>query len=980
MLVLPHTVGSLTLHRKLGTGSVAESYLATQGDGKTVLARRLLTFISRDPNRIASINGRVAELSGFRHPSLVHVSGAVQEGGETIIIEEFMEGVSLDRLVAAARNQGVQLPPHLFLHIAVQVCNALEALHSRPSTAGGESVLHLGLKPGAVFVGVDGKVVVGSFGLTRSPSALPQGGVAGPVAMRMEYLSPEQTHSDQQLTPASDLFSLGAVLYELLTLESLFRAESNLQTIHRIRRGEVTSQLLKVKARMPGLDKVLYRALSVNPKHRYQRAFVLREDLRGLMAGYSFASVNEDARTWLAPLFDEGVRSVGLATAGAERPHEPVLVERTRAGLVGLDDAEELSGVGDAETTDIGFFPAGLPESEAPVARQAALTLIPDEFPDPTASRSGGSQFAPAPTLAPPEPAPAAVAPRQPLSLVGLGDQDEDDPDSRTGGTLLPEQFSAENTAAWIAGPGQGRPMALAPVDSGAGSENTASFLPAEVPDNTAAHIPAPMQDPASAFGEERTLTQTGYPPSRSTIPPVAHQPAPLLAPRSAPAPLLPSPVPPAAAVAASPPAAVPVKPPAGGPPARTMPPPRSAPPPLSPPPPFEEDAYGTPPPSRVPVMASAVAVGLVAILVCAGAVWGISEYAVDARAERVAQAMKDAAPPVVQVMDDPAATMAAPDAPTEPATELAAAPTEPVGPVVAAPAAPAAPALPAPVAAAPVATPVSAPAPVVAPAPVRPAPAPTPRPSPVAAVEPRPAPTPTPVVRPAPAPTPVPVSRVEPVSRPVASVTPAAAPRPVAPALIAAPVESGDDVLSVGSSGLNLDALATDARTGKLRADDAAALAVVPLSDPGYSRAQALLLSNAQKKGDKAATERALTALFALPENGYNPQYLAADALLLVNSGQYDRALTRAQQAEKYWSRLPPAQSFAMRAQIYEVEAASWQGKFYNSGGDLGSLDSAIRAWEKYNAHVGTQSRADLQKNGEAQIAKLRDIRTRVQ
>jgi len=333
MLVLPQNLGSLTLHRKIGTGTVAESYLATGADGKPAVVRRILPFIVKDPSRKAGIEARVAELSGFRHPALVHVDGVLEAGGETFIVEEYVDGVSLERLITSARNQGVTLPPNLFLHIAVQICNALEALHSRPGATGADSVLHLGIKPGAVFVAQDGKVAVGSFGLTRSPNSLPHGGVAGPVAIKMEYLSPEQTHSDQQITPASDLFSLGAVLYELLTLESLFRAESNLQTIHRIRRGEVTSQLLRVKGKMPGLDKILYRALSVNPKHRYQRAFVLREDLRGLMSGYSFAAVADDARAWLAPLFDERSRAVDIATASIEESARSLESEESVTGI-----------------------------------------------------------------------------------------------------------------------------------------------------------------------------------------------------------------------------------------------------------------------------------------------------------------------------------------------------------------------------------------------------------------------------------------------------------------------------------------------------------------------------------------------------------------------------------------------------------------------------------------------------------------------
>ena len=315
MLLLPKKIGHFTLQRKLGTGGITEAYVGTHDGapgtreggtgGKPVVVRRILPYVLRDPARLASIEARVKDLLGVRHPFLVHVVDHVQEGDEHFIVEEHIDGVTLEKVLAWCRQNQRTVPHNIFLNIATQVCNGLEALHGRTGKGtSAEHVLHLSLKPGAIFVTRDGKVMVGSYGLTRSPTTLPHGGVAGPVPTRMEYLSPEQTHPDQKLTPASDIFALGAVLYELLTLESLFKADSNLQTIHRVRRAEVTTQLLRVKEVMPGLDKVLYRALSLNPRHRYQRAFVLREDLRGLMAGYSFTSIAEDTRNFLQPLLD----------------------------------------------------------------------------------------------------------------------------------------------------------------------------------------------------------------------------------------------------------------------------------------------------------------------------------------------------------------------------------------------------------------------------------------------------------------------------------------------------------------------------------------------------------------------------------------------------------------------------------------------------------------------------------------------------
>ncbi|MBA2320793.1 MAG: protein kinase, partial [Deltaproteobacteria bacterium] len=314
MQLLPHKVGPVTLMRRLGTDGITESFLGILDEpaGKTVLVRRLIPGILKHPGRVADLDARLGDLLGIRHPSLVPVLREVSAGGERLVLEDWTDALSLERIIQWCVKHKQSVPHNVFLNLAAQICNGLEALHSRPGPSSGtEAVLHLALHPGSVWVGHDGKVLVGSFGLFRSP-VMNFKKDSGSGSMRLEYMAPEQTHLDQKLGPPTDVFALGALLYEILKGKPMFRAESNLQTIHRIRRAEVTTHLLEVREAFPGLDRVLYRALSLNPRHRYQRAFVLREDLRGLMAGFSFSTIAEDTRAFLAPIF--------MRTRGSDEP------------------------------------------------------------------------------------------------------------------------------------------------------------------------------------------------------------------------------------------------------------------------------------------------------------------------------------------------------------------------------------------------------------------------------------------------------------------------------------------------------------------------------------------------------------------------------------------------------------------------------------------------------------------------------------
>lgn len=344
---LPRKVGPFTLMRKLSADAVSESFVAILDApaGKQVVVRRVLPVAAREPSRLASLRARTGDLRSVRaHPGLVRVLGIQELDGDAYVVEDQPEGVELSALVASVAA-GRPVPHNVYLHLAAQLCNAMEALHANPGIeTGSEHVLHLALSPSSVFVTSDGRLTLARYGLTRSPTALATQST-GTLPAAIEYLSPEQTHQDQKLTPASDLFSLGALLYELLTGRSLFRAESNLQTIHRLRRAEVTTQLLEVKEVLPGLDKVLFRSLSLNPRHRYQRAFVLREDLRGLMANYSFADIEPATRAWLEPTLAAAVPVVraldGSALGSQFHASGAAAAETTAALLRGVPDSNE---------------------------------------------------------------------------------------------------------------------------------------------------------------------------------------------------------------------------------------------------------------------------------------------------------------------------------------------------------------------------------------------------------------------------------------------------------------------------------------------------------------------------------------------------------------------------------------------------------------------------------------------------------------
>lgn len=177
-----------------------------------------------------------------------------------------------------------------------------------------------------------------------------------------------------------------------------------------------------------------------------------------------------------------------------------------------------------------------------------------------------------------------------------------------------------------------------------------------------------------------------------------------------------------------------------------------------------------------------------------------------------------------------------------------------------------------------------------------------------------------------------------------------------------------------------DLDQYVDAAKKGKLQSTDVAVLELIDTNAPDYTRSRALLLMNAQRRNDDRSTRRYLDQLMVLPENQYNPVYLVDFARWHVNQGEYDKALEKAGLADRHWARLPSELVFSKRAEIYEIQAAAYQGKFYKSDEDQDLLANAIEGWERYRRHVSTKARTDLQQRADAEIARLQDIKEKLQ
>jgi serine/threonine protein kinase len=260
--------GRYVVRSRLGEGGMAEVFLADAVAPRGEPFPVALKLMRKDapPEAFAD----EADLMGLLdHPNLVRMLEAGQAFGRPFIAMEFLVGGDLKRLMEAHETLKRSFPVGTAVHVCIEVLRALSYFHQLRTRSGRAlELIHGDVNPSNIFFSGEGEVKLGDFGVAKARGADigPQDGVA---AGKLHYLSPEQTRGEP-LTPASDLFALGIVLYELLVgTHPFLRGETDDETaMAAIRAARLT---LPDSVDKP-LGQILRKALAPELSARYRTA------------------------------------------------------------------------------------------------------------------------------------------------------------------------------------------------------------------------------------------------------------------------------------------------------------------------------------------------------------------------------------------------------------------------------------------------------------------------------------------------------------------------------------------------------------------------------------------------------------------------------------------------------------------------------------------------------------------------------------
>lgn len=270
----PKPFGKYFLIEKLATGGMAEIYKAktfgVDGFEKLLAIKRILPHCVSDKEFITMLIDEAKLSVLLSHTNIAQVFDLGKVGDDYFISMEFVDGINLRELMNRCKEVGETFPEDIAVYIVSEVCKGLDYAHSkRDMDSNPLNIVHRDISPQNILISYEGEAKIVDFGIAKAAMNMSHT-MAGILKGKITYMSPEQALG-KPVDYKTDIFSIGLILYELLTGQKLFTGETQFEVLKKIRSTRITENSFPENI-SPNMKKILAKALAYSAKDRFENA------------------------------------------------------------------------------------------------------------------------------------------------------------------------------------------------------------------------------------------------------------------------------------------------------------------------------------------------------------------------------------------------------------------------------------------------------------------------------------------------------------------------------------------------------------------------------------------------------------------------------------------------------------------------------------------------------------------------------------
>jgi alpha-tubulin suppressor-like RCC1 family protein/serine/threonine protein kinase len=336
VMKLPIPFGKYLLLERINAGGMAEVYLArsrtVEGFKRTLAIKKILSSMADDDEFITMFIDEARIAAELSHTGIVQIHELGKHGDDYYITMEFVHGRDLRYIQEKLRRDRAFVDVPMASLISVRICEALSYAHNKKDFSGKPmEIIHRDISPQNVLISFDGDVKICDFGIAKAANSSFKTQV-GVLKGKFGYMSPEQARGFP-LDCRSDIFTVGTLLYEMLTQERLFMGECDFSTLEKVRNAEVILPTTINKKIPKELEDIILKALAKRPEDRFQSAAAFGEAIETVILRQQWPISSRDLANFMRTTFSDERKSELRRLEEYEKlPDPPMESEKKETG------------------------------------------------------------------------------------------------------------------------------------------------------------------------------------------------------------------------------------------------------------------------------------------------------------------------------------------------------------------------------------------------------------------------------------------------------------------------------------------------------------------------------------------------------------------------------------------------------------------------------------------------------------------------